>query len=70
MESSCRNSPQVGTAAYEEKPAVEQRSGRVGACGDLHWNSILVKDGPHGTDGEAHAESVHEGQHPLGQTPC
>lgn len=54
----------------KKKPAVEQRSGRVGACGDLHWNSILVKDGPHGTDGEAHAESVHEGQHPLGQTPC
>ena len=71
---------QAGPVAHGEETTQEQVTWQeLLPVGDPGWSSLLLRDGPHGTDPyleeflkslwEAHAGSVRQGLHPMGGTP-
>ena len=78
----CQSRLQAGAAACgEETMQVQVSWQELLPVGDPGCSSVLLRDGPHGTDPyleqflkscclwEAHAGSVQQGLHPVGGTP-
>ena len=81
VEDPCRSRFRAGPVACGEETTQEQVTWQeLLPMGEPGWSSLLLRDGPHGTDPyleqfwkscclwEAHAGSVHQGLHPMGGT--